>query len=86
MEGINKDIIDAYFSKIGDINFSKTSSRSILSTMNGIVSDSMAFNEYIDRHSKIQRYINIMTGTILHSTKNKNNEYIYPIEETYKCF
>lgn len=84
MEGIHKDVIDAYLAKAGEINFSKTGSRSMISRMNNIVDEMSFYDEYIDKNSKIQRYISILTGTFIQSSNDKKTGF-YPIEKTYEC-
>jgi hypothetical protein len=83
MEGVRKEVIEAYMEKAGDITFSKTASRSMVARMNNAVRDIEFTQEYLDENVRIQRYISMMTGRFIQ--KSGNDPAFYPIEKMLKC-
>ncbi|MTT32178.1 hypothetical protein GMB86_09190 [Terrilactibacillus sp. BCM23-1] len=83
MEGVRKEVIDAYMAKAGKISFSKTASRSMVAKMNNAVREVEFMQDYLDEETKIQRYISIVTGRLIQNCGD--NESFYPIEKMLKC-
>lgn len=85
MEGIREDVVEAYIKEAGDVSFSKTATRSLTARMNNTVRDIGFWDDYIDKQSKIQRYVSMMAGRMIQSSGTSPGEGFYPIEETYEC-
>jgi hypothetical protein len=83
MEGVRKEVIEAYMAKAGEISFSKTANRSMVAKMNNAVRDIEFMWENLDEKTRIQRYISIVTGRFIQSSGA--NEAFYPIEKMLKC-
>jgi hypothetical protein len=83
MEGVRKEVIEAYMEKAGEITFSKTASRSMLGKMNNAVREIEFTQEYLDGNLRIQRYISIVTGRFIQLSGN--NPGFYPIEKMLEC-
>lgn len=83
MEGVRKEVIEAYLEKAGEITFSKTASRSMVAKMNNAVCEIEFMQEYLDEKIRIQRYISIVTGRLIQLSGN--NPGFYPIEKMFKC-
>ncbi|GIN57391.1 plasmid pRiA4b ORF-3 family protein [Lederbergia ruris] len=80
MEGVRKEVIEAYMAKAGEISFSKTANRSMVAKMNNAVRDIEFMNEYLDEKSRIQRYISIVAGRFIQLSGA--NDSFYPVEKT----
>lgn len=83
MEGIRKEVIEAYMEKAGAITFSKTASKSIVGKMNNAVREIEFTQEYLDEKIRIQRYISMITGRFIQLSGN--NPGFYPIEKMLEC-
>jgi hypothetical protein len=83
MEGVRKEVIEAYMEKAGEMKFSKTASRSMLGKMNNAVREIEFTQEYLDEKIRIQRYISIVTGRFIQLSGNDPG--FYPIEKMLKC-
>jgi hypothetical protein len=83
MEGVRKEVIEAYIEKAGEIIFSKTASRSMVARMNNAVREIEFTQEYLDEKIRIQRYISMITGRFIQLSGN--NPGFYPIEKMLKC-
>src|SRR5690625_1391719 len=83
IEGVRADVIDTYLEKAGDMTFSKTANRGLVARLNNTVRDIEFFEEYLDKETKLQRYISLVASRLLYS--DKTGEYIYPNEEMLKC-
>jgi hypothetical protein len=83
MEGVRKEVIEAYMEKAGDITFSKTASRSMVAKMNNAVRDIEFTQEYLDKNVRIQRYISMITGRFIQMSGN--DPAFYPIDKMLKC-
>jgi hypothetical protein len=83
MEGVRKEVIEAYMEKAGDITFSKTASRSLVAKMNNAVREIEFMQEYLDEKTRIQRYISMITGNFIQLSGNDPG--FYPIEKLLKC-
>jgi hypothetical protein len=83
MEGVRKEVIEAYMEKSGEIKFSKTASRSMLGKMNNAVREIEFTQEYLDGNLRIQRYISIVTGRFIQLSGNDPG--YYPIEKMLEC-
>jgi hypothetical protein len=83
MEGVRKEVIEAYMAKAGELSFSKTANRSMVARMNNAVRDIEFMWENLDEKTRIQRYISIVTGRFIQSSGA--NEAFYPIEKMRKC-
>lgn len=79
MEGVRKEVIEAYMAKAGEISFSKTANRSIVAKMNNAVREIEFMQEYLDEESRIQRYISLVSSRFIQMTGAK--ESFYPIEK-----
>lgn len=84
MEGVRQEVIEAYFTKAGDIYFSKTSSKSMVAKMNNAVREVEFMREFVDTETTIQRYISIVTGRLIQGS-GTNGEAFYPIEKMLHC-
>ncbi|MEW9053606.1 MAG: plasmid pRiA4b ORF-3 family protein [Neobacillus sp.] len=84
MEGVRKDVIDAYMAKAGEISFSKTAGKSMVARMNNAVRDIEFMWEYLDETTKIQRYISIPTGRMIQSIGGGKGIF-YPFEKMLEC-
>ncbi|KRG14612.1 hypothetical protein ACA30_10505 [Virgibacillus soli] len=80
MEGVRKEVIEAYMAEAGEISFSKTANRSMVAKMNNAVRDIEFMNEYLDEKSRIQRYISIVAGRFIQMSGASDS--FYPIEKT----
>ena len=65
MEGVRKEVIEAYMDKAGEISFSKTAGRSMVAKMNNAVREIEYMREYLDENTRIQRYISIIAGRFI---------------------
>lgn len=83
MEGVRKEVIDAYMEKSGEITFSKTASRSMVTKMNNAVREIEFMEEYLDEKKRIQRYISILSGRFIQLSGNDPG--FYPIEKMLEC-
>lgn len=83
MEGVRKEVIEAYMAQAGEISFSKTSSKSMVAKMNNAVREIELMWEYLDEKTRIQRYISIVTGRFIQ--RSGANEAIYPFEKMLEC-
>ncbi|MBW8351736.1 plasmid pRiA4b ORF-3 family protein [Bacillus sp. IITD106] len=83
MEGVRKEVIEAYMAKAGEISFSKTANRSMVAKMNNAVRDIEFRQEYLDEKSRIQKYISILAGRSIQLSGV--NDSFYPIEKTLEC-
>jgi hypothetical protein len=83
MEGVRKEVIEAYIEKAGDITFSKTASRSMVAKMNNAVREIEFMQEYLDEKTRIQRYISIIAGRFIQTSGNESA--FYPIDKMLKC-
>ncbi|SDN64707.1 plasmid pRiA4b ORF-3 family protein [Bacillus sp. OK048] len=83
MEGVRKEVIEAYMETAGEITFSKTASRSMVAKMNNAVREIEFMQEYLDEKIRIQRYISIITGRFIQLSGNDPG--FYPIEKMLKC-
>lgn len=83
MEGVRKEVIEAYMEIAGEITFSKTASRSMVAKMNNAVREIEFMQEYLDEKKRIQRYISIVTGRFIQLSGN--DPAFYPIEKMLKC-
>ncbi|MCM3690927.1 plasmid pRiA4b ORF-3 family protein [Neobacillus niacini] len=83
MEGVRKEVIEAYLEKAGEMKFSKTASRSMLGKLNNAVREIEFTQEYLDEKIRIQRYISIVTGRFIQLSGNDPG--FYPIEKMLKC-
>ncbi|KEF39352.1 Plasmid pRiA4b ORF-3-like protein [Schinkia azotoformans MEV2011] len=79
MEGVRKEVIEAYLDKAGEISFSKTSSRSMVAKMNNTVREIEFMGTYLDEEAKIQRYISLVVGRLIQISGS--NEGFYPFEK-----
>lgn len=82
MEGVRKEVIEAYMAKAGEISFSKTASRSMVAKMNNAVREIEFMQEYLDEETRIQRYISIVAGRFIQLSGG--DEGFYPIEKMLK--
>lgn len=83
MEGVNKEIIDRYLAKAGEISFSKTASKSIVGKMNNAVREIEVMQEYLNEETRVQRYISLVAGRLIQLSKD--NKGFYPIEKMLTC-
>lgn len=83
MEDVRDDVIDNYMAGAGQIEFSKTASKSLVAKMNNAVNEIAFMWEYLDEKTSIQRYISIVAGRFLQ--KSLNGEYFYPVERMLEC-
>jgi hypothetical protein len=83
MEGVRKEVIEAYMEKAGDITFSKTASRSMVAKMNNAVREIEFTQEYLDENVRIQRYNSMLTGRFIQMSGNEPA--YYPIDKMLKC-
>jgi hypothetical protein len=83
MEGVRKDVIEAYLAKAGEISFSKTANRSMVAKMNNAVRDVECMQEYLDEKTKIQRYISIITGRFIQMSGA--SKAFYPFKKMLEC-
>ncbi len=79
MEGVRKEVIEAYLAKAGEISFSKTSSRSMVAKMNNTVREVEFMGDYLDEEAKIQRYISLVSGRLIQISGT--NEGFYPFKK-----
>jgi len=77
MEGVSETVIDRYMADAGDIEFSKTASRSMVGKLNNAVYELGFMQDYMDENTPIQRYVSIPAGRLLQSLPG--NEYFVPI-------
>ncbi len=75
MEGVRKDIIDAYIADTGEIEFSKTAGKSLVAKMNNNINDIAYLWEYLDENTLIQRYISIAAGRFIQTSPNGEDYY-----------
>lgn len=83
MEGIKQEVIDAYFDKAGEIAFSKTANRSMISKLNNTVRDVEFNQEYLNEKTKIQRYISIVAGRLIQLSGKDDG--FFPYEKMLDC-
>ncbi|MDQ1002778.1 hypothetical protein QFZ28_003178 [Neobacillus niacini] len=83
MEGVRKEVIEAYMEKAGEITFSKTASRSMVGKMNNALREIEIMQEYSDEKTRIQRYISMITGNFIQLSGNDPG--FYPIEKMLEC-
>ncbi len=79
MEGFSREVIEGYMAASGEIEFSKTGGRSLVSKMNKAADEIQFLVENLDESSLIQRYISLAAGRMIHD--DGSGEGIYPIEE-----
>ncbi len=85
IEGVRKDIVDAYIADAGEFSFSKTANRSMVAKLNNTVREVGFMGEYLDKETKLQRYISLVTGRMIQNYDGVD-EYHYPIERMLNCF
>jgi hypothetical protein len=83
MEGVRKEVIEAYLEKSGEMTFSKTASRSMVAKMNNAVREIEFMQEYLDEKIRIQRYISMISDRFIQLTGNDSG--FYPIEKMLEC-
>ncbi len=83
MEGVSKEVIDNYFSAAGELEFSRTASKSSVAQMNNSVHEIACMSEYFDENSLIQKYISLFAGRL--PQKAKSGDYYYPAERMLEC-
>jgi len=83
MEGVRKDIIDAYIADTGEIEFSKTAGKSLVAKMNNSINEIAFLWEYLDENSLIQKYISIVAGRFIQTSPN--GEDYYPAQKFLEC-
>lgn len=83
MEGVRKEVIEAYMEKAGEITFSKTASKSMVAKMNNAVREIEFMQEYLDEKIRIQRYISIVSGRFIQLSGNDPG--FYPFEKMLEC-
>ncbi len=79
MEGVRGDVISNYLDKAGEIEFSKTASRSMVAKLNNAVRNTNVMWDYLDESSLIQRYISIVTSRFIQTSADE--EWFYPVEK-----
>lgn len=83
IEGVRKEVIEAYLAKAGEISFSKTASRSMVAKMNNAVREIEFMREYLDEETRIQRYISLVAGRFFQMAGA--NKGFYPFEKMLEC-
>jgi hypothetical protein len=83
MEGICETFIERYMAAAGEIEFSKTTNRSMISRLNRSVYEVGAMHDCLDESTLIQRYISISAGRLLQGSSR--NDYFVPIERMIEC-
>jgi hypothetical protein len=83
IEGVRKEIIEAYFKKAGKISFSKTADRSMTAKLNHTVRKIESLEEFLDKEEKVQRYISLVAGRWIQ--QSGENEWFYPVEKMLEC-
>ncbi len=83
MEGVRDDVIENYMHSAGEIEFSKTASRSMVAKLNNAVREINFMWEYLDEKTRIQRYISIVAGRRIQNSPT--GEYFCPIERMLEC-
>ncbi len=83
MEGVHNDVIANYLDKAGEIEFSKTASRSLVAKLNNTVRETNIMWDYLDESSLIQRYISIATARFIKISAD--GEGFYPVDEMLEC-
>ncbi|WP_368901814.1 plasmid pRiA4b ORF-3 family protein [Oceanobacillus oncorhynchi] len=85
IEGIHQNLIEAYIATAGDMYFSKTANRAMVAQMNNTVREVGYMGEFLDKDTKIQKYISLLAGRTIQKFGNAD-EYGYPIEKMLNCF
>lgn len=83
MEGVRNDVIENYMNNAGEIEFSKTASRSMVAKLNNTVRETYFMWDYLDEKTRIQRYISIVTGRRIQISPT--GEVCYPVEKMLEC-
>lgn len=84
MEGVRKEVIADYIAKeAGEISFSKTAGRSMVAKMNNAVRDVEFMREYLDKETKIQKYISLVTARVIQGAGE--DDAFYPYEKMLEC-
>jgi hypothetical protein len=83
MEGICETVIDRYMAAAGEIEFSKTTNRSMIARLNRTVYEVDAMQDCLDESTLIQRYISISAGRLLQGSSS--NDYFVPIKKMIEC-
>jgi K+/H+ antiporter YhaU regulatory subunit KhtT len=83
MEGVSKEVIEAYIARAGEISFSKTASKSMVGKMNYAVCEIEFMREYLDENTRIQRYISIIAGRLIQGSGA--DEAFYPFKKMLEC-
>lgn len=83
MEGVHNDVIANYLDKAGEIEFSKTASRSLVAKLNNAVRETNIMWDYLDENSLIQRYISIATARFIQISAD--GEGFYPVDKMLEC-
>lgn len=83
MEGICETVIDRYMAAAGEIEFSKTTNRSMIARLNRTVYEVGAMQDCLDESTLIQRYISISAGRLLQGSSS--NDYFVPIKKMIEC-
>jgi hypothetical protein len=83
MEGICETVIDRYMAAAGEIEFSKTTNRRMVSRLNRSVYEVGAMHDCLDDSTFIQRYISLSAGRLLQGSSR--NDYFVPIERMIEC-
>jgi hypothetical protein len=65
MEGVSKKVTDSYLERAGEITFSKTANRSLVSKLNNTVREVESMQDYLDEDVRIQRFISIFAGRLI---------------------
>lgn len=65
MEGVSKNVIDSYLESAGEITFSKTANRSMVSKLNNTVREVESMQDFLDEDKRIQRFISIHAGRLI---------------------
>ena len=83
MEGICETVIERYMAAAGEIEFSKTTNRSMIARLNRTVYEVDAMQDCLDESTLIQRYISISAGRLLQGSSS--NDYFVPIKKMIEC-
>ncbi len=83
MEGVRNDVIANYLDNAGEIEFSKTASRSLVAKLNNAVREIYFMWDYLDETTRIQRYTSIVTGRRIQISAA--GEGFYPVDKMLEC-
>jgi hypothetical protein len=75
MEGVCETVIDRYMADAGEIEFSKTTNRSMVAKMNQAVDTVSLMQDYLDENRLIQRYTSIAAGRYLQAWPEEGHSY-----------